>query len=59
VSVAGAYIGRYSALSLQGVLPTSEYMVVIAVVSVVIVSVLLKVDLEVIVSKLRKAIGRE
>jgi hypothetical protein len=56
VSVAGAYLGRQSALTLQTVLPSSEYIVVTAVVSILIAWVLVKGDLRALASEFKKAV---
>jgi len=56
VSVAGAYLGRQSALTLQGVFPSSGYIVITAVVSVLIASVLVKGDLPALASRLKRAV---
>jgi len=56
VSVAGAYLGRQSALALQTVLPSSEYIVVTAVVSILIAWVLVKGDLRALASEFKKAV---
>lgn len=58
VSVAGAYLGRQSALSLQTILPSSEYIIVTLVASVLIASVLVKADLQAWVSKVEKLLKR-
>jgi len=58
ISVAGAYLGRQSALTLQGLFPTSEHIVAIAVVSILIASILFKVDLPALMSRFKKVIGR-
>jgi len=56
VSVAGAYIGRQSALSLQGVFPSRGYIIITAVVSVLIASVLVKGDIPALASRLKRAV---
>lgn len=56
VSVAGAYLGRQSALTFQTVLPSNEYIILTAVASILIASVLIKADLPALTSKLKKAI---
>ena len=58
ISVAGAYLGRQSALTVQGLFPTNEYIVATAVVSILIASVLLKADLPTLMSRLKKVMGR-
>jgi len=55
VSVAGAYLGRQSALTFQAVLPSNEYIVATAVVSVLVASILVKADLPAWMSKLKRA----
>lgn len=57
VSVAGAYLGRQSALTFQAVLPSNEYVVMTAVASVLIASILVKADLPTWMSKLRRALA--
>ena len=57
ISVAGAYLGRQSALTVQGLFPTNEYIVATAVVSILIASVLLKADLPTLMSRLKKVMG--
>lgn len=58
VSVAGAFLGRQSALTFRAALPSNEYVIVTAVASVLIASVLIKADLPALMSKLRKAAKR-
>ena len=58
VSVGGAYLGRQSALSLQTILPSNEYIIVTAVASILIASVLVKADLPTWMSKLKKLMKR-
>jgi uncharacterized membrane protein YdjX (TVP38/TMEM64 family) len=54
VSVAGAYLGRQSALTLQGLFPSNEYIVVTAIVSILIASALLKADLPALGSRIKR-----
>jgi membrane protein DedA with SNARE-associated domain len=56
VSVLGAYLGRQSALTFQAVLPSNEYIVVTAVVSVLIASILVKAGLPAWASRLKRAL---
>jgi membrane protein DedA with SNARE-associated domain len=58
VSVGGAYLGRQSALSLQTILPSNEYIIVTAVASILIASILVKADLPTWMSKLKKLVKR-
>jgi membrane protein YqaA with SNARE-associated domain len=58
VSVAGAYIGRQSALTFETIFPSNEYVLVSAVLSVLLASVLIKADMGALVSKLKKSIRR-
>jgi len=59
VSIAGAYLGRQSALGLQGLFPSNEYIVVTAVASLLIASVLVIADLPALASKLKRALKRD
>jgi len=59
VSIAGAYLGRQSALTLEGMFPSNTYIVVTAIISVLVASVLVKVDLSVWVSRFKRALKRD
>jgi len=56
ISVAGAYLGRQSALTFQTLLPSNQYIVLTAVVSVLIASILVKADLPKWMSKFKRAL---
>jgi len=58
VSVAGAYLGRQSALTFEAIFPSNEYVLVSAVLSVLLASVLIKADMGALVSKFKKSIRR-
>ncbi len=58
VSVAGAYLGRQSALTFQGLFPSNEYIIATAVASVLIASVLLKADLPSLMSRVKRLLKR-
>ena len=58
VSVAGAYLGRQSAFTFQGLFPSSEYIIVTAVASVLIASALLKADLPSLMSRVKRLLKR-
>jgi len=58
VSAGGAYLGRQSALSLQTILPSNEYIIVTVVASVLIASILVKADLTKWVSRLKRLVKR-
>jgi membrane protein DedA with SNARE-associated domain len=59
VSIAGAYLGRQSALTLEGVFPSNIYIVATAVVSVLVASILIKADLSVWLSRFKRALKRD
>lgn len=54
VSVAGAYVGRQSALTFQGLFPSNEYIIVTAIASILIASALLKADLPALTSRIKR-----
>lgn len=54
ISVAGAFLGRQSAAAFEAVFPSNEYIVVTAVASIAIASILIKADLPGIVSRLQR-----
>lgn len=56
ISVGGAYLGQSAAAAFEKLFPTNEYIAITAVLSVIIVAVLVKVDLQAIASKLKKAV---
>jgi membrane protein DedA with SNARE-associated domain len=58
VSVAGAYLGRQSAMTFQGLFPSNEYIIATAVASVLIASALLKADLPSLMSRVRRLLKR-
>jgi len=58
VSVAGAYIGRQSAQTFETIFPSNEYVLVSAVLSVLVASVLIKADVGALVSRFKKAIRK-
>jgi len=58
VSVAGAYIGRQSAFTFQGLFPSNEYIIVTAIVSILIASALLKADLPALTSRIKRRLKR-
>jgi membrane protein DedA with SNARE-associated domain len=58
VSVAGAYIGRQSALTFETIFPSNEYVIVSAVLSVLLASVLIKADMGGLVSRFKEAIRK-
>jgi membrane protein DedA with SNARE-associated domain len=58
VSVAGAYLGRQSAITFQGLFPSNEYIIATAVASVLIASALLKADLPSLMSRVKRLLKR-
>ena len=58
VSVAGAYLGRQSAITFQGLFPSDEYIIATAVASVLIASALLKADLPSLMSRVKRLLKR-
>lgn len=59
VSVAGAYLGRQSALSFQGLFPSNEYIILTAIASILIASALLKADLPALTARIKRRIKRD
>ncbi len=58
ISVAGAYIGRQSALTFETIFPSNEYVLVTAVLSILLATVLIKADISALALKFKKAITR-
>jgi membrane protein DedA with SNARE-associated domain len=58
VSVAGAYLGRQSAITFQGLFPSNEYIIATAVASALIASALLKADLPSLMSRIKRLLKR-
>ena len=58
ISIGGAYLGRQSVLALEAAFPSNWYILATAVASILIASILLKADLQVLTSKLKGALKR-
>ena len=58
ISVPGAYIGRQSAMTFETIFPSNEYVLITAVISILLASVLIKMDISTFASRLEKAIRR-
>jgi hypothetical protein len=58
ISAAGAYLGQRAALTIENLLSTNEYILFSAVLSIVLVVVLIKLDLSAIAIKLGRAVRK-